>query len=106
MQRSTAYGIREGRVMLDRRDRNPFTEAEFPVPASINPRFAAFVLPALSLTEARNQHRDWLRRLGAAGDALWFAELCDSVAERNRRATWGRVVRMVEMVRVNASSPP
>jgi hypothetical protein len=56
--RSTAYGIREGRVMLDQRDRNPLTGVEFPVPAIINPRFATFVLPALSLTEARNQHRD------------------------------------------------
>ena len=72
LQRGTAYGIREGRVMLDRRDRNPFTGAEFPVPAIINPRFAAFTLPALSLTEARNQHRDLLRQLGAAGE-----ELCD-----------------------------
>lgn len=68
--RSTAYGIREGRVMLDRRDRSPSTGAEFPVPAIINPRFVAFVLPALSLTEPRNQHRDLLRRLVAAGDRL------------------------------------
>ena len=91
LQRGTGYGIREGRVMLDRRDRNPFTGAEFPVPAIINPRFAAFTLPALSVAEARNQHRDLLRRLGAAGDALWIAELGDSVAERNRRAIWGAV---------------
>ncbi len=89
--RGTAYGIREGRVMLDRRDRNPFTGAEFPVPAIINPRFAAFTLPALSVAEARNQHRDLLSRLGAAGDALWIAELGDSLAERNRRAIWGAV---------------
>lgn len=91
LQRGTAYGIREGRVMLDRRDRNPFTGAEFPVPAIINPRFAAFTLPALSVAEARNQHRDLLRRLGAAGDALWIAELGDSLTERNRRAIWGAV---------------
>jgi hypothetical protein len=75
--------------MLDRRDRNPFTGAEFPVPAIVNPRFAAFALPALSVTEARNQHRDLLRRLGAAGDALCIAELGDSMADRNRRAIWG-----------------
>jgi hypothetical protein len=91
LQRGTAYGIREGRVMLDRRDRNPYTGAEFPVPAIINPRFAAFTLPALSLTEARNQHRDLLRRLGAAGDALWITELGDTLAERNRCAIWGAV---------------
>jgi hypothetical protein len=89
LQRGTGYGIREGRVMLDRRDRNPFTGAEFPVPAIVNPRMAAFTLPALSVAEARNQHRDLLRRLGAAGDALWIAELGDSLAERNRRAIWG-----------------
>jgi hypothetical protein len=89
--RGTAYWIREGRVMLDRRDRNPFTGAEFPVPAIVNPRFAAFTLPALWVAEARNHHRDLPRRLGAAGDALWIAELGDSLAERNRRAIWGAV---------------
>ena len=41
LQRGTAYSIREGRVMLDRRDRNPFTGTEFRVPAIVNPRFAA-----------------------------------------------------------------
>jgi hypothetical protein len=76
--RGTAYGIREGRVMLDRRDRNPYTGAEFPVPAIVNLRMAAFTLPALSTAEARNQHRDMLRRLGAARDTLWIAELTDS----------------------------
>ena len=70
LQRGPAYGIHEGRVILDRRDRNPFTGAEFPVPAIISPRVAAFTLPALSVAEARNQHRDLLRQLGAAGDAL------------------------------------
>ena len=30
-----------------------------------------------------------LRRLGAARDTLWIAELFDSRAERNRRAIWG-----------------
>ncbi len=57
----------------------------------LNPRFAAFTLPALSVAEARNQHRDLLRRLGAAGDALWIAELGDSLDERNCRAIWGAV---------------
>jgi hypothetical protein len=89
--RGTAYGIREGRVMLDRRDRNPFTGAEFPVPAIANPRMAAFTLPSLSTSEARNQHRALVRLLGAAGDALWIAELNDTLAERNRRAIWGAV---------------
>ena len=62
LQRGTAYGILEGRVMLDRRDRNPHTGAEFPVPAIVNPSMAAFTLPALSTAEARHQHRDMLRR--------------------------------------------
>jgi hypothetical protein len=89
--RGTAYGIREGRVMFDRRDRNPFTGAEFPVPAIANPRLAAFTLPSLSVAEARSQHRALLAALGAAGDALWIAELNDGQAERNRRAIWGAV---------------
>ncbi|MCA3326518.1 MAG: hypothetical protein INF72_03780 [Roseomonas sp.] len=88
LQRCTAYGIREGRVMLDRRERNPYTGAEFPVPAIVNPRMAAFILSALSNAEARNQHRDMLRRLGAARDTLWISELGDSMAERNRRVIW------------------
>jgi hypothetical protein len=46
------------------------------VPAIINPRFAAFPLPALSVAKARNQHHDHLRQLGAAGDAL-----CDLTPE-------------------------
>ena len=79
----------KGRVMLDRRDRNPYTGAEFPVPAIMNPRMAAFTLPALSTAEARNQHREMLRRLGAARDTLWIAEFGDAMAERNRRAIWG-----------------
>jgi hypothetical protein len=75
--------------MLDRRDRNPYTGAQFPFPAIVNPRMAAFTLPALSTTEARNQHRDMPWRLCAARDTLWIAELTDSLAERNRRAIWG-----------------
>jgi hypothetical protein len=75
--------------MIDRRDRNPYKGAEFPVPVIVNPRMAAFTLPVLSTTEARNQHREMLRRLGAARDALWIAELSNSMAELNRRAIWG-----------------
>ena len=89
--RGTAYGIREGRVMLDRCDRNPSTGAEFPDRSIVNPPVATFTLPALSSAEARDQHRDLLRRLGVAGDTLWIAELGDSMAERNRRAIWGAV---------------
>jgi hypothetical protein len=38
---------------------------------------------------AENLVRDMLRRLGAARDMLWIAEITDSMAERNRRAIWG-----------------
>jgi hypothetical protein len=44
-----------------------------------------------STAEAHNQHRDMLRRLGAARDTLWIAELTDSLAERNRRAIWDAI---------------
>lgn len=104
--RGTAYGIREGRVMLDRRDRNPFTGAEFPVPAIANPRLAAFTLPSLSVAEARGQHRALLAALGAAGDALWIAELNDSMAERNRRAIWGAVNAPGEDAAISRDSLP
>jgi hypothetical protein len=48
-----------------------------------------FTLPALSIADARNQHRNMLRRLGAARNTLRIAELTDRIAERNRRAIWG-----------------
>jgi len=104
--RGTAYAIREGRVMLDRRDRNPFTGTEFPVPSVANPRMAAFTLPSLSTSEARTQHRALVRLLGAAGDALWIAELSDSMAERNRRAIWGAVNAPGEDAAVSRDSFP
>ncbi len=59
------------------------------MPANGTLRLPAFTLFALSTAEARNQHRDMLRRLGAARDTLWIAELTDTMAERNRRAIWG-----------------
>jgi hypothetical protein len=89
--RGMAYGVREGRLILDQRDRNPLTGAEFVVPALANPRFAAFTLPALSRAEAMDAHRDLVRRLGAARDALWIPETGDTRAETNRRAIWGAV---------------
>jgi hypothetical protein len=91
LARGMAYGVREGRVVLDQRDRNPVTGAEFVVPALANPRFAAFTLPALSRAEATEAHRDLVRRLGAARDALWIPETGDTRAETNRRAIWGAV---------------
>jgi hypothetical protein len=88
-ERSIAYGIDEGRLILDRRDRNAFTGAEFPVPAVINPRYARFTLPVLSDAEVRNQHRALVRQLGAARDGLVIPDIADGLAERNRRALWG-----------------
>ena len=87
--RSIAYGIEEGREILDRRERNSFTGAEFPVPAIINPRFARFTLPVISDAEVRDNHRDLVRLLGAALDGLVIPDLADGLAERNRRALWG-----------------
>jgi hypothetical protein len=87
--RGTAYGIREGHVMLDRYDRNPSTGAEFPDQSIVNPRVATFTLLALSSAEARDQYRDLPRLLGAAADTLWIGDLGDNVAECNRRAIWG-----------------
>lgn len=89
--RSHAYGITEGRLMLDRRDRNALTGAEFAVPSLHNPRSASFTLPVLTAAEARGQHRDLVRLLGAAGDALWIPDLALSRSEMNLRSLWGAV---------------
>ena len=94
------------RGMLDRRGRNPYTGAEFPVPAIVNPRMAAFTLPALSAAEARNQHREMLCRLGAARDTLWIAELTHSLAERNRCAIWSAMNTPGEDAAVSWDSLP
>jgi hypothetical protein len=91
LTRSHAYGIAEGRAMLDRRDRNALTGAEFPVPAVGNPRTASFSLPALTSSEARGAHRNMVAGLGAAGDALWIPDLSLSLAEINARSVWGAV---------------
>jgi hypothetical protein len=89
--RAFAYGVTEGREMLDRRDRNPLTGASFPVPALANPRVTRFSLPLLSGAEVRGQHRAMLRALGAIGDALWIPETSLSQAELNARSIWGAV---------------
>ncbi|MFM7612225.1 MAG: hypothetical protein ACKO9A_25535, partial [Alphaproteobacteria bacterium] len=103
-----AQAVRAGLIAQAeaRRDRNPYTGAEFPVPAIVNPRMAAFTLPALSTAEARNQHRDMVRRLGAARDTLWIAELTDSMAERNRRAIWGAMNAPGEDAAISRESLP
>ena len=47
------------------------------------------ILPAHTGDEATDAHRDLVRRLGAARDALWIPETGDARAETNRRAIWG-----------------
>lgn len=89
LARGHAYGIEEGRLMLDRRDRNPLTGAEFAVPAVFNPRVARFRLPVLTNAEVLSQHRALVDGLGAAEDGLWIPELTLSQAELNRRSLWG-----------------
>jgi hypothetical protein len=89
LSRAQSYGFREGRLMLDQRERNAFTGAEFPVPALFNPRFAAFAVQNLGSTEIRTQQRTMLRLLGAVQDALWIPDLSLSRFEMNRRAIWG-----------------
>ena len=86
-----AYGLQEGRTILDRRDRNPLTGAEFPVPALASPRVIRFALPLLSTAEVRGEHRRMLCVLGAAGEALWMPGIGLSQAELNARTMWGAV---------------
>lgn len=89
LTRAQSYGYREGRVILDRRERNEITGAEFPVPALLNPRFAAFQVALLGRGEIENEQRQMLRQLGAVRDALWIPEIALSQAELNRRSIWG-----------------
>lgn len=91
ISRSHAYGISEGRIMLDRRDRNPLTGAEFPVPAVGNPRVAKFTLPLMSSAEVVGQHRAMVSAVGAAGDALWIPGTTLSQSELNQRSLFGGV---------------
>lgn len=93
VSRAVSYGSREGRMMMDRRDRNTFTGAEFPVPSLLNPRFAVFAVQNMNGTEITTQHREMTRRLGAAGDALWIPDTGLSRFEMNRRAIWGAMAQ-------------
>ncbi len=47
-----------------------------------------------------------LRRLGAARDTLWIAELTDTMAERNRRAIWGAMNARGEDAAISRDSLP
>jgi hypothetical protein len=91
VSRAMDYGVTEGRLMLDRRDPNPLTGAEFPVPALANPRITRFTLPLLTNNEIRAQHRVMVTALGAAGDALWVPGTDLTLSELNVRCLWGAV---------------
>ncbi len=103
--RAFACGVTEGRLMLDRRDRNPLTGAEFPVPALANPRVTRFSLPLLTSAELRGQHRDMVRTMGAAGDALWIPDTGLSQAELNVRSLWGAIAAPGEEAVSTRDSP-
>ena len=105
VSRAVAYGVQEGRETLDRRDRNPLTGAEFPVPALANPRVARFTLPLLSAAEIRTQHRALVAALGGAGEALWLPETSLSLAEINARSIWGAIAAPGEEALATRDSP-
>lgn len=105
ISRAVAYGVQEGRETLDRRDRNPLTGAEFPVPALASPRITRFTLPLLSPVEIRTQHRALLAALGGAGEALWIPETSLSLAELNARSIWGAVAAPGEEALAVRDSP-
>lgn len=88
-----SFGMAEGRMMLDRRDRNSFTGAEFPVPAVRNPRQATFTLPLISAADAIGEYRTMRDTLGAVGDVLWIPDDSLSRAELNQRCIWGAVAQ-------------
>lgn len=87
------YGMAEGRRILDRSDRNPFTGSQFRVRALGNPRRMRFTQTLMTQGDALAAWRDMIERLGAAGDALWIPELADDPAEMNRRSIWGAVAQ-------------
>jgi len=88
-----SLGGREGRLILDQRDRNALTGAEFALPAIANPRMATFTLPLLTRTEATGAARTMLDTIGGAGDVLWVPETSLSQPELNRRCIWGAAAR-------------
>jgi hypothetical protein len=99
-----AYGMGEGRQILDRRDRNPHTGAEFPVAAVVNPRQASFTLPLISRAEAITEWRSMVATLGATGDALWIPDDSLSQAELNQRSLWGAMVQPGESALLTRSN--
>lgn len=105
VSRAVAYGGQEGREVLDRRDHNPLTGAEFLMPALANPRLVRFTLPLLSAAEVRTQHRVLVAALGGVGEALWIPETNLSLAELNARSIWGAVAAPEEEALATRDSP-
>lgn len=93
LTRAQSYGFIDGRVILDTRDRNDMTGAEFPAAALVNPRFTAFQAALLSNAEATGAQRTMQARLGAVRDALWIPDMGLTQAELNARSIWGAVAR-------------
>lgn len=106
MRYAHAYGIEEGRVMLDRRDRNALTGAEFAVPSLRNPRSASFTLPLRATTEAIGEHRTMLATVGAAGEVLWIPDVGLSQSELNLRSLWGAHAQPGDMATAARASFP
>lgn len=90
--------------MLDRRDSNAFTGAQFPVPAVVNPRAVSFTLASVTTAEAVAEYRDMKYAMGAANDALWIPDTGLSLNEMNARAIWGGVARPGEMAMIARSN--
>jgi len=101
--RQVSYGAAEGRLILDRRDRNPHTGAEFAVPAVTNPRMATFTLPLVSDDEVVGEWRQMRDRLGGVGEALWIPDDGLPQHEMNERAIWGAAQRPGESLMVHAN---
>jgi hypothetical protein len=89
--RGFAYGAAEGREILDVRDRNPITGAEFPRPALVAPRIQRFTMPLISNAEMRTAWRAMVAALGGAGEALWIPDTSLSRAELAARCLWGAI---------------
>jgi hypothetical protein len=93
LTRAQSYGFADGRIILDTRERNALTGAEFPAPALVNPRYTAFQVAVMSSGEAAGAQRSMLARLGAVRDALWIPDIGLSQAEMNARSIWGAAAR-------------
>lgn len=105
VSRSIATGYREGRVILDRRDRNAVTAAQFTAPAVGSPRYCEFDMALLTQAEATTSHRNMVRKLGAARDALWIPDIALSQAEINARSLYGAVAQPGERAGLTRPSP-